>query len=50
MNQPSLFDNEPDTPTCQTFVLGDSEIQYVANTFTAREADRLFQSLLDDIP
>ncbi len=50
MNQPSLFDNEPDTPTRQTFALGDSEIQYVANAFTAREADRLFQSLLDDIP
>ena len=50
MNQPSLFDNEPDTPTRQTFALGDSEIQYVANAFTAREADRLFQSLLDAIP
>ena len=50
MNQPSLFDNEPDTPTRQTFALGDSEIQYVANAFTAREADRLFQSLLDVIP
>ena len=50
MNQPSLFDNEPDTPTRQTLVLGDSEIQYVANAFTAREADRLFQSLLDAIP
>ena len=50
MDQPSLFDNEPDTPTRQTFALGDSEIQYVANAFTAREADRLFQSLLDDIP
>ena len=50
MNQPSLFDNEPDTPTRQTFALGDSEIQYVANAFTAREADGLFQSLLDDIP
>ncbi len=50
MDQPSLFDNEPDTPTRQTFALGDSEIQYVANAFTAREADRLFQSLLDAIP
>jgi len=50
MDQPSLFDNEPDTPTRQTFALGDSEIQYVANAFTAREADRLFQSLLDVIP
>ena len=50
MNQPSLFDNEPDTPTRQTFALGDSEIQYVANAFTAREADRLLQSLLDAIP
>jgi len=50
MDQPSLFDNEPDTPTRQTFVLGDSEIQYVANAFTAREADRLLQSLLDAIP
>ena len=50
MDQPSLFDNEPDTPTRQTFALGDSEIQYVANAFTAREAERLFQSLLDDIP
>ena len=50
MNQPSLFDSEPDTLTRQTFALGDSEIQYVANAFTAREADRLFQSLLDDIP
>ena len=50
MNQPCLFDNEPDTPTRQTFALGDSEIQYVANAFTAREADRLFQSLLDAIP
>ena len=47
MDQPSLFDNERDTPTRQTFALGDSEIQYVANAFTAREADRLFQSLLD---
>jgi len=50
MDQSSLFDNEPDTPTRQTFALGDSEIQYVANAFTAREADRLFQSLLDVIP
>ena len=50
MDQPSLFDNERDTPTRQTFALGDSEIQYVANAFTAREADRLFQSLLDAIP
>ena len=50
MDQPSLFDNEPDTPTRETFALGDSEIQYVANAFTAREADRLFQSLLDAIP
>ena len=50
MDQPSLFDNEPDIPTRQTFALGDSEIQYVANAFTAREADRLFQSLLDAIP
>ena len=50
MDQPSLFDNEPNTPTRQTFALGDSEIQYVANAFTAREADRLFQSLLDAIP
>ena len=50
MDQPSLFDNEPDTPTRQTFALDDSEIQYVANAFTAREADRLFQSLLDAIP
>jgi len=50
MDQPSLFDNEPDSPTRQTFALGDSEIQYVANAFTAREADRLFQSLLDAIP
>ncbi len=50
MNQPSLFDNEPDTPTRQTLALGDSEIQYVANAFTAWEADRLFQSLLVDIP
>ena len=50
MDQPSLFDNEPDTPTRQTFSLGDSEIQYIANAFTAREADRLFQSLLDVIP
>ena len=50
MNQPSLFDNEPDTPTRQTFVLGDSEIQYVSNAFTAREADRMFQKLLEDIP
>ena len=50
MDQPSLFDNEPDTPTRQTFALGDSEIQYVANAFTAREADRLLQSLLDAIP
>ena len=50
MDQSSLFDNEPDTPTRQTFALGDSEIQYVANAFTAREADRLFQSLLDAIP
>ena len=50
MDQPSLFDNEPDTATRQTFALGDSEIQYVANAFTAREADRLFQSLLDAIP
>lgn len=50
MDQPSLFDNEPDTPTRQTFALGDSEIQYVANAFTAWEADRLFQSLLDAIP
>ena len=50
MDQPSLFDNEPDTPTRQTFALGDSEIQYVVNAFTAREADRLFQSLLDTIP
>ncbi|MGA0447106.1 MAG: alpha-ketoglutarate-dependent dioxygenase AlkB family protein [Pseudohongiellaceae bacterium] len=50
MDQPSLFDNEPDTPTRQTFALDDSEIQYVANAFTAREADRLFQSLLDVIP
>ena len=50
MDQPSLFDNEPDTPTRQTFALGDSEIQYVANAFTAREADKLFQSLLDVIP
>ena len=31
-------------------MLGDSEIQYVVNAFTAREADRLFQSLLDAIP
>ena len=50
MNQPSLFDNEPNTPTRQTFVLGDSEIQYVSNAFTAREADRMFQKLLKDIP
>ncbi|MFZ8957075.1 MAG: alpha-ketoglutarate-dependent dioxygenase AlkB family protein [Pseudohongiellaceae bacterium] len=50
MDQPSLFDNEPDTPTRQTFALDDSEIEYVANAFTAREADRLFQSLLDVIP
>ena len=50
MDQPSLFENEPDTPIRQTFALGDSEIQYVANAFTAREADRLFQSLLDAIP
>jgi len=50
MDQSSLFDNEPDTPTRQTFALGDSEIQYVANAFTAREADKLFQSLLDVIP
>lgn len=50
MDQPSSFDNEPDTPTRQTFALDDSEIQYVANAFTAREADRLFQSLLDVIP
>lgn len=50
MNQPSTFDNEPDTPTYQMFALRDSEIQYVANTITAREADRLFQSLLNGIP
>ena len=50
MNQPSLFDNERDTPNRQTFALGDSEIQYVANAFTARDTHRLFQSLLGDIP
>lgn len=50
MNQPSLFDNEPDTPTHQTFVLGDSEIHYVANAFTGQETDRLFKSLLNLIP
>lgn len=50
MNQPSLFKNEPDIKTHQTFVLGDSEIHYVANAFTWQEADRLFQSLLDHIP
>ena len=50
MDQPSLFDNEPDTPTYQTFVLGDSKIQYVANAFSLQEADRLFQSLLNHIP
>lgn len=50
MNQPSLFDNKPDTPTYQTFVLGDSEVHYAANAFTRQEADRLFQSLLNHIP
>ena len=50
MNQPSLFDNEPDTPICETFVLGVSEIHYVANAFTRQEADRLFQNLLNHIP
>jgi alkylated DNA repair dioxygenase AlkB len=50
MNQPCLFDNEPDTPTYQTFVLGASEIHYVAGAFTRQEAGRLFQSLLNHIP
>ena len=50
MNQPCLFDDEPDTPTYETFVLGVSEIHYVANAFTRQEADKLFQNLLNHIP